>query len=298
MAVLKKRIRIVVAQSSYRKASHLRQMLILAEYEQKNLYEVIESAELLQTLKEQAPIHLAILTPTILAQLEKSHSLQALYTQWPTVSLLLIAEEGDGENSGSGKIIPDFTLMPPVTAETLENGISMTLQRHERRILAMQHVEQGEAAIKQGLSVEAQASFAEAVRVGGRDAYPCYMLGDLFEQMGQTEQAITFFMQAWEKDPIYFEGLHRVVSLYLSQGEGQRAIPYLEQAVDQGSVPVEGLVILGTLYLEAGAMEKARITLKTACGKRAARAMAALVEQARAMLQRQSRRHHCAPPTR
>ncbi|HEY7494539.1 MAG TPA: tetratricopeptide repeat protein [Candidatus Tectomicrobia bacterium] len=287
MAVLKKRIRIVVAQSSYRKASHLRQILILAEYEQKNLFEAIESAELLQTLQDQAPIHLAIVTPTILAQLEKSYSLQTLYTQWPSVSLMLIAEEGDGENSGSGKVVPDYTLVPPVTAETLENGISTTLQRHERRILAMQHVEQGEAAMKQGLSIEAQASFAEAIRVGGPDPYPSYMLGDLFEQTGQTEQAIASFQQAWEKDPDYFEGLHRVVALYLSQGEGQRAIPYLEQAVGRGSVPVEGLVLLGTLYLEAGAIEEARITLKTACGKRAARAMSALVEQARAMLQRQ-----------
>ena len=287
MAVLKKRIRIIVAQSSYRKASHLKQILLLAEYEQKNIFEVIESAEFLQTLQEQAPIHLAIVTPTALAQLEKSHSLQTLYTQLPAVSLMLIAEEGDrGEHRG-GKLVPDYMLTTQATAETMDNGISMALHNHERRILAMQHVEQGATAMQQGLSAEARASFEEAIRVGGHDPYPCYMLGELFEQMGETEQAIASFMQAWEKDPTYFEGLHRVVTLYLSRGEGQRAIPYLEQAVDQGCVPVEGLVILGTLYLEAGVMERARITLKTACGKQAARAMAALVEQARAMRQRQ-----------
>jgi tetratricopeptide (TPR) repeat protein len=200
---------------------------------------------------------------------------------------MLIAEEGDGEDHSGSKLVPDYTIIPPVTAETLDSGINTALQTHERRILAMQHVEQGATAMQQGLSAVARASFEEAIRVGGRDPYPCYMLGNLFEQMGETEQAITSFMQAWEKDPTYFEGLQRVIALYLSQGEGQRAIPYLEQAVDQGHVPAEGLVILGTLYLEVGLMEKARITLKTACGKRATRAMSALMEQARAMLQRQ-----------
>jgi tetratricopeptide (TPR) repeat protein len=287
MAILKKKLRMVVAQNSYRKASQLRQMLVLAEYEQRHIFEVIDGDEFLQILQEEAPIHLAMLTPVLLTQLEKTHSLHTLYAQFPAMSLLLLGEEDDGASHGSGKILPDSILMPPVTADTLESGITLALQNHERRILAMRHVEQGETALQQGLSTVAQTHFDAALQIGNRDPYVCYILGDLFERTADTEQAIAAFTQAWERDPTYFAGIHRIVNICLSQGEGRRAIPYLERAVNQGSAPVEALAMLGTLYLEEGDTGKARLIFKAACGMHAARAMSALVEQAGVLLQRQ-----------
>ena len=63
-------LRMIIAQSSYRKANRIRQTLVLAGYNRDTLYEVIAGNECWQVLQEHYPIHLLMVSPVVLLQLE------------------------------------------------------------------------------------------------------------------------------------------------------------------------------------------------------------------------------------
>jgi tetratricopeptide (TPR) repeat protein len=284
MANPKHMVRLVVTQHSYRMANRLRQALVLAEYKRRNIFEVIEANELLQTLRDASPIHLAMLTPAIVAELERQQLHKVLRTQFPKVALLLLGD-GDGPARKSRSIIiPDYVLMPPITAESLDAGIVAALENRRNRTLAAEHIAWGEAAIKRGLLAEAQTSFEAAVHISSSDPYPCYALGDLFATLGDTGQAIAYFTQAWEREPTYFEAVRRIVEILLSRGERARAIPYLERAAKEDTAPVESLVLLGVLYLGEGMRAQADVRIRSACCMDMPRAISAILEQARALV--------------
>jgi tetratricopeptide (TPR) repeat protein len=284
----KKQLRIVVTQNSYRMAHRLRQILGLAEYEPRNVFEGIEATELLQILRESSPIHLVILTPTIISELEQAGVDEVLPTQFPDVALLFLGDEDKGWRTSRSSIIPDYVLVPPITADSLDRGIAAALVSREHRLLAMEYIAQGEAAMKVGSFTEAQRNFEAAVQIGGPDPYACLALGDLFRAMGDTEQAIAFFDQALQKDPSYFEAVHRIVELLLSRGERPQAIPHLENAAAVGTAPVESVVLLGALYLEAGLVEQADSQLRSACHTGGSRAISAIQEQAQHLAEHQA----------
>jgi tetratricopeptide (TPR) repeat protein len=288
MAPPPKLLRIVVTQNSYRMAHRLRQVLGLAEYEQRNIFEGIEAHELLQILRESSPIHLVILTPTMIDELERAGLDEVLHTQFPDVALLFLQDEDEGARKSRSTIIPDYILVPPVTADSLDTGISAALVSREKRLLAMEYIAQGETAMQAGSFTEAQRSFEAAVDIGGPDPYACFALGDLFQAIGDTEQAILFFARALQKDPSYFEAARRVVALLLSQRQRHRAIPYLERAVEEGTAPVEGMVLLGTLYIEEGMVEQADRQLQSVCRTGGSQVISAILDQARCLVERQA----------
>jgi tetratricopeptide (TPR) repeat protein len=124
------------------------------------------------------------------------------------------------------------------------------------------------------------------MQVGGHEPYVYYILGHLFTRRGETAQAIAAFRQAWERHPSYFEAIRHLVQLHCSRGEGNAAIPYLEYAAKQGIAPVDSLLTLATLYLEEGLPEKAQHTIQMASNADRARAMSALLAQARDLPER------------
>lgn len=287
MDIPPKRVRLIIAQNSYRMANRLKLMLMLAEYQQFNIFEVIEVNQLLQTLRDASPIHVAIVAPTLLSQLESEPQHDISWEQFPDVAVLLLEDEEEGGWQGKGKILPDDTLMPPITAETLGKGIEAVLARREKRARANMYIAQGEAAMKEGLAMQARASFAEAIAVDARDPYACYVLGDLFGEMGHGDQALSAYRHGWKRKPSCAVGLKRIVDLLLAQGKGMEVLPYLETARQRGTAPIEGLVLLGTLYLEQGLLEQASTTIRSASSMNAKQAISLLLEQAHAMLQRQ-----------
>jgi tetratricopeptide (TPR) repeat protein len=276
----------IIAQSSYRKANRIRQTLALAGYPRETLYEVIAGNECWQVLQEQYPIHLIMISPAILAQLDKTQLLETMRASFPEVALLLLPEEDTGGVESVKKILPDHILAPPMTADALESGIVTALENRERRVMAKRYIAQGERALQQGVLEEAQAHFQAAVRVSGRDPYPCYMLGELLAQMGHEEEAINSFIQAWERGPTNIEPIHRIVQLYLARDDLSAAILYLEYAVQQGIALIADRVQLATLYLEADDHEKFHTTLRTACSADARQAIVAIVAQAEQLRQR------------
>jgi Flp pilus assembly protein TadD len=286
MATPDRKLRMIIAQSSYRKANRLRQSLVLAGYARDTLYEVIAANECWHVLQEQYPIHLILLSPAILAQLEKSQILETMQASFPEVALLLLPEEESSVAENSKKILPDYVLAPPVTAESLANGIVKAVENHARRMMAKRYIGQGEHALQQGSLEEAQARFQEAVRISAHDPYPCYTLGDLLAQIGHVEEAITAFIQCWEREPTNIEPVHRIVQLYLGRNDVPAAILYLEYAVQHGIALIADRIQLAVLYYEQGVEEKFYTTLRAACSADAAQASAALADQARQLRQR------------
>ena len=273
-------LRMIIAQSSYRKANRIRQTLVLAGYNRDTLYEVIAGNECWQVLQEHYPIHLLMVSPVVLLQLDKTGILGKIRTTFPEVALLLLPDEDGGKEERIKKILPDYILAPPMIAEALENGIRSAMDNRERREMAKRYISQGERALEQGLCDAAQEHFLEAVRISGRDSYPCYMLGELLARIGKEEEAINAFIQAWEKEPANIEPIHRIVSLYLGMHNASAAILYLEYAVQQGIALITDRILLAVLYFETGAPEKCASTLRATCGSEAPQAIPALVEQA------------------
>ncbi len=282
-------LRLVVAQDSYITASRFVQTLLLAGYQHQNIFKVIETNQLLQLLQESASIHVAIIPPAILSQLEEMQLQQPVRTLFADVALLLF---GDGEAhdrtwQGKDKIMPDETLPPPVTAETLENSIRTALERHANRHRAQRYISQVATAMKHGSAAEAQANFAKAIHVDAHDPYSCYMLGELFESMGQQDQALTAYAHGWKRKPSCVSGLKRIVDLLFASGKETAAIPYLESAMQQSTTPIEARLILGVLYLEEGLLEQAGETIRSAGHQDANRSMVLLLEHAHDLRQRQ-----------
>jgi tetratricopeptide (TPR) repeat protein len=276
----------IIAQSSYRKANRIRQTLALAGYARETLYEVITGDECWQVLQEQYPIHLIMMSPTILAQLEKTSRLETMRSTFPEVAILLLPDEESGSVGSAKKILPDCVLPPPVTAEALESGIIIARETRARRIMTKRYIAQGEHALRQNALGEAQEHFQEAMRISGQDPYPCYALGDLLVQIGQQEEAINAFIQSWERDPTNIEPIHRIVQLYLARNDVSAAILYLEYAVQHGIALIADRVQLATLYAEQGRQEKFYSTLRAACSTDTAQAIPALVAQAQQLRRR------------
>jgi tetratricopeptide (TPR) repeat protein len=285
MAIAPHHLRMIIAQSSYRKANRIRQTLVLAGYRRENLYEVIAGSECWQVLQEEYPIHLVMMSPVILAQLDKAQILETLRSKFQEVALLLLPEEEKSHADSVKTLLPDYTLPPPVTAETLASGIVSALENRERRIMAKKYISQGERALQQNCIEEARNHFLEAVRVSGRDPYPCYMLGDLLARLGNAEEAINLFIQCWERDPANIEPIHRIVQLYLFRNDVSAAILYLEYAIQRGIALIADRVQLATLYYAQGDQEKFYTILRTACSADAGQAIPALVEQAQQLRQ-------------
>jgi tetratricopeptide (TPR) repeat protein len=286
MAILPQNLRMIIAQSSYRKANRIRQTLVLAGYRRENLYEVIAGNECWQVLQEEYPIHLVMVSPVILAQLDKAQLLETLRSEFQEVALLVLPEEENSREDSVKKLLPDYILPPPVTAETLASGIVIALENRERRIMAKKYISQGERALQQNGLDEARTHFQEAVRVSGRDPYPCYVLGDLLARLGNAEEAINLFIQCWEREPANIEPVHRIVQLYLSQNDVPAAILYLEYAVQHGIALIADRVQLATLYYEQRNHEKFYTALRAACSADAGQAIPALVAQAQQFRQR------------
>jgi tetratricopeptide (TPR) repeat protein len=280
-------LRVVIAQNSYRMANRLKLTLQLAEYQQRNIFEVIEANQLLHLLQEAAPIHVAIITPTILAQLEKPQQSDLSWAHFPQVALFLLGDADDRAWHSKEKIMPDYALTLPFTAETLAQGVEAALSQREKRAQAIASITQGAATMQQGLAVKAQMHFARALQVDTHDPFPCYLLGDLFADMGRAEQATAAYTLGWKRQPSCMIGIKRIVNLLLAHGKKSEAIPYLESARQQGIAPLEGMVLLGTLYLETGAPEQATSAIQSASRIDTNRAIAFLLEQAHALLQRQ-----------
>jgi tetratricopeptide (TPR) repeat protein len=281
------KLRMVIAQNSYRRANRLKLTLQLAEYQQRNIFEVIEANQLLHVLQESAPIHVAIITPSILAQLEKPQQSDLSWAHFPQIALLLLGDKDDCAWHSKENIMPDHTLTLPFTAETLTQGIEAALSQREKRAQAIAYITQGEIAIQQGLAVKAQMRFARALQVDTHDPYPCYLLGDLFADMGHAEQAVAAYTLGWKRRPSCMIGIKRTVNLLLAHGKKSAAIPYLESARQQGIAPLEGLILLGVLYLETGTLEQATSAIQCASRIDANRAITFLLEQTHALLQRQ-----------
>ena len=289
MTIPKQMLRMIVAHNTYRLANRLKQVLVLAGYQTRNVFEAIDAKEFLTTLQHASPVHVAILTPAIIAGLEQHGLYETLRDEFSDVALLHLAEEGEQEKKNRMKLMPDHVLVPPVTAESFDEAIAAAIASRDHRTLAAAYIAEGEAALKQGSVQEAQVKFEAALQLCGQDPYPAYVLGDLFATMGDSEQAIVYFTQAWEKDPTYFVAMQRIVELLAAQGEGVRAISYLETVVQQEAVPVEYLVRLGSLYMESGAKEKAKTVLQRACRIAAPEAIDAMQVQVRSLLERQER---------
>jgi tetratricopeptide (TPR) repeat protein len=281
------KLRVVIAQNSYRMANRLKLTLQLAEYQQRNVFEVIEANQLLHVLQESAPIHVAIITPTILAQLEKPQQSGLSWANFPQVALLRLGDDDHRTWHSKEKIMPDYALTLPCTAEALAQGIEAALLQREKRAQAIAYITQGETARQQGLAVKAQMHFARALQVDTRDPFPCYLLGDLFADMGHAEQATAAYTLGWKRRPSCMIGIKRIVNLLLAHDKKSAAIPYLESARQQGIAPLEGLILLGILYLETGTPEHATSAIQSASRMDTNRAIAFLLEQAHALLQRQ-----------
>jgi tetratricopeptide (TPR) repeat protein len=288
MPILPEKVRVVIAHhNSYRMANRLKLTLQLAEYQQRNVFEVIEANQLLHLLQELAPIHVAIITPTIFAQLEKPKQSDLSWAHFPQVALLLLGDQDDCAWHNKETIMPDYTLTLPFTAETLAQGIAAALSQREKRAQAIAYITQGEIAVQQGLAVKAQMHFARALQVDTHDPFPCYLLGDLFADMGHAKQAVAAYTLGWKRRPSCMIGIKRTVNLLLAHGKKCEAIPYLESARQQGIAPLEGLILLGVLYLETGVPAQATSAIQAASRIDANRAITFLLEQAHALLQRQ-----------
>jgi tetratricopeptide (TPR) repeat protein len=268
-------------------ANRLKLTLMLVEYQQRNIFEVIEAKQLLHVLAESSPIHVAMVTPIILAHLETLPCQGPTWTHFPQVALLLLGDMTEDIWHGKEKIMPDHTILSPFTAETLAQGIAAALDQREKRRQVITYLTQGQTALQQGLTVKAQGRFARALQVDEHDPYPCYMLGDLFAQMGHITQAISAYTYGWERMPTCVIGLQRIVGLLLDHDKGRDAIPYLESARQQGTAPLEGLVLLGTLYLEHASLEQASKVLQSASRIDVNRTLTLLLAQAREMRQQQ-----------
>ena len=230
MVVARQMRRLVLAESSYRRAHRLKQILVLADYDARCLFEAIEANELLDTLRQAAPIHVVVLTPSMMSSLEQKGLQETLRDEFHDVALLYLAAEAGQERPRSA-LIPDQIIAPPLTAESFDEAVSAALESRQNRVRAAQYITEGERDMAQGLLADAQTKFEAAVELGGLDPYPSYVLGGLFATLGEIDQAVAYFAQAWEKDPFFIEAVHRIVALLLTRGERDRAIPYLERVL-------------------------------------------------------------------
>ena len=284
MALPKNRLRIVVTQSSYRMANRLKQVLVLADYEARNVVEVIEANELLNAFQNATPIHLALLTTSIVADLEDSDLCDAVLEHFPHIALVFLADEDAKETASRTKIIPDVVLGPPLTAESMDQAIATALDNRHNRTLAADHIAQGEIAMNRGDLQDAQEEFEDAIRLCKTDPYPCYALGELFVNRGDSQRAIQYFNLAWEKDPHYVKGIQRIVDLLFAQGNRQAAIPYLEKVALTSAAPVDVLSLLAALYVETGASEPAKVIFEKACKLNVPLALSTVRDQVQSLL--------------
>lgn len=284
MVIPKNKLRMVVTQSSYRMANRLKQILVLADYEGRNVREVIEAHELLDTLQLASPIHLAMLTTAIVTDLEASGLSNALVERFPNVALVLLADEDAKATASRTTMIPDCVLTPPLTAESMDQAIAAALDNRQHRTLAAQHIAQGELAMNRGDWQDAQDEFEDAIRLCKTDPYPCYALGELFVKRGDIPRALQYFNQAWEKDPQYVKAIQRLVDLLFSQGNRHAAIPYLEKVAVTGTAPVDLLGLLVGLYVETGASEQAKAIFEKTCKISVPLALATVRDQVQSLL--------------
>jgi tetratricopeptide (TPR) repeat protein len=283
----KQNIRIVVTDTSYRSANRLRHILILAEYNRDNIFEAVEIDKLFQTLHEASPpMHLLTLTPPIVSALEGQQLHEVFHTKFPDLALLLIRDETEHAKHSRVKIIPDYVLASPFSAESIDNAITTALINHNNRKRVVEHIARGQAAITRDLLKNAQTHFEVAVSLGGPDPYPCYALGDLYASLGDNEKAISFFSQAWEKDPSSFGPMQRIVDMCCCLGNTARAIPYLERASETNIAPVESLVQLGAYYVQNGSPEKASVKFRLASSMDRSRTLAAIQAQIQPFIER------------
>jgi tetratricopeptide (TPR) repeat protein len=268
-------------------ANRIRHVLILAEYNRDNIFEAIEVDELLKSLyNASSPMHIVTLTPSIVSELERQELHEVLDTEFPDLALLLISFQNESGKHSRIKIIPDYVLTPPFSAESMEIAITTALMNRKNRKLIVEHITRGQNAIKDGLLKEAQTSFEAAVKLGGPDPYPCYVLGDLYATLGDNEQAISFFNQAWEKDPSSFGPVQRIVDVCCSLEDADRAMPYLEKASEKHIAPVESLIQLGTWYCQNDADEQARVKFRLATNMESSRTLSAIQEHIQSIVER------------
>jgi tetratricopeptide (TPR) repeat protein len=258
----RQKIRIVITENSYRMANRIRHVLILAEYNRDNIFEAIEVDELLKSLyNASSPMHIVTLTPSIVSELERQELHEVLDTEFPDLALLLISFQNESGKHSRIKIIPDYVLTPPFSAESMEIAITTALMNRKNRKLIVEHITRGQNAIKDGLLKEAQTSFEAAVKLGGPDPYPCYVLGDLYATLGDNEQAI-------------------------SLKNSNRSIPYLEKASEKHIAPVESLIQLGTWYCQNDADEQARVKFRLATNMESSRTLSAIQEHIQSIVER------------
>ena len=83
----------------------------------------------------------------------------------------------------------------------------------------------------QGYFNEAEASYREALRVGGPEAKACFGLANVLAVLGHTEIAIERYRQAVEIEPAFAEALNNLGTLYANAGSFVGGMHAFRQAI-------------------------------------------------------------------
>lgn len=99
----------------------------------------------------------------------------------------------------------------------------------------------------------------EAIRLQPDSASPYARLGQVFKRSGQSDAAQLAFEEALQRDITHQDALLGLGSLYLEQGKLDLALPMLAQVVSQDPASSEGRLKLGWALLHSGKSHQAEV---------------------------------------
>jgi len=88
-------------------------------------------------------------------------------------------------------------------------------------------------------------------------AWAFFRLGQNFESLLNTDQALTNYFNAIHEDPMYASAWHAIARVYISAGELEKALEYAEKAVDIEFDNVSFNILLANLLMKLSRFEDA-----------------------------------------
>ena len=145
-------------------------------------------------------------------------------------------------------------IIKPISADTLIEKIAFTVKPRGQ---LGELIEAGKTLNASGKYEEAAAIAHKIIAIKPKSPAALILLGDSFKGLGDTEQALAAYSDAYKNAKLYLEPIRKIAELHKENGNVREETKFLEKLDSLSPLNVERKISIGGNYMALGEPEKA-----------------------------------------